>query len=74
MTIDVSEAQRVLRDAAREELLTVRELASIFDVSEDAIYSWIRKGAMPAVRVGPHQRVRVRVTVAAEFFASSSAA
>ena len=43
------------------ELFTVAECAAILNVSRKLIGNWIREGALPAVRLGPGQRlIRIR--------------
>jgi excisionase family DNA binding protein len=42
------------------ELLTVREVADSMRVSTMTVYRLIRSGALPAIRVGKHFRIRVR--------------
>ncbi len=41
------------------ELLTVREVAGVMRVSSMTVYRLIRSGALPAIRVGKHFRIRV---------------
>lgn len=48
-------------------LLTVREVAARFGVHEDTIRRWVEKGALDAVRLGPHgpgRKPRVRISEA----------
>jgi len=40
------------------ELLTVREVADSMRVSTMTVYRLIRSGALPAIRVGTHFRIR----------------
>ena len=40
-------------------LLTVREVAESMRVSTMTVYRLIRSGALPAIRVGTHFRIRV---------------
>lgn len=40
-------------------LLTVREVADAMRVSTMTVYRLIRSGALPAIRVGKHFRIRV---------------
>lgn len=42
------------------ELLTVREVADAIRVSTMTVYRLIRAGALPAIRVGKHFRIRTR--------------
>ncbi len=43
------------------ELFTVAEAASILGVSRKLVSSWIRQGLLPAIRLGPGQRLlRIR--------------
>ncbi len=43
------------------ELFTIAECAAILNVSRKLISNWIRTGALPAIRLGPGQRLlRVR--------------
>lgn len=42
------------------EFVTVSELARYWHVSERTIYRHILKGALPAVRIGPFGRLRLR--------------
>ena len=42
------------------ELLTVREVADAIRVSTMTVYRLIRGGALPAIRVGKHFRIRTR--------------
>lgn len=44
----------------RREYLTVREVAEFWSISDDAVYSAIRKGSLAAYRVGGSIRVRLR--------------
>jgi excisionase family DNA binding protein len=44
----------------RHVLLTVREVADSMRVSTMTVYRLIRSGALPAIRVGKHFRIRVR--------------
>ena len=41
-------------------LLTVREVADSMRVSTMTVYRLIRSGALPAIRVGKHFRIRAR--------------
>jgi excisionase family DNA binding protein len=41
-------------------LLTVREVADAMRVSTMTVYRLIRSGALPAIRVGKHFRIRAR--------------
>jgi excisionase family DNA binding protein len=41
-------------------LLTVREVADAMRVSTMTVYRLIRGGALPAIRVGKHFRIRAR--------------
>lgn len=41
-------------------LLTVREVAEAMRVSTMTVYRLIRAGALPAIRVGKHFRIRVQ--------------
>ena len=41
-------------------LLTVREVAESMRVSTMTVYRLIRAGAIPAIRVGKHFRIRTR--------------
>jgi excisionase family DNA binding protein len=41
-------------------LLTVREVAESMRVSTMTVYRLIRSGALPAIRVGKHFRIRAR--------------
>jgi excisionase family DNA binding protein len=42
-------------------LLSIAETAAILDVSRKLISSWIHSGALPAIRLGPGQRlIRIR--------------
>jgi len=43
-----------------ERLLTVREVAEVMRVSTMTVYRLIRGGALPAIRVGKHFRIRER--------------
>lgn len=47
------------RDRPDDELLTVREAAEEFKLNPETIARWVRKGALPAVRVGPRGKRRV---------------
>ena len=43
------------------ELFTVAETAAILGVSRKLVSQWIRQGALPAIRLGPGQRLlRIR--------------
>jgi excisionase family DNA binding protein len=45
------------------ELFTVAETAAILGVSRKSVSNWIHEGALPAVRLGPGQRLlRIRRT------------
>jgi len=44
----------------QHELLTVREIADAMRVSTMTVYRLIRAGALPAIRVGKHFRIRAR--------------
>jgi excisionase family DNA binding protein len=44
----------------RHVLLTVREVAESMRVSTMTVYRLIRSGALPAIRVGKHFRIRAR--------------
>jgi excisionase family DNA binding protein len=44
----------------RHVLLTVREVADAMRVSTMTVYRLIRSGALPAIRVGKHFRIRER--------------
>ena len=44
----------------QHELLTVREVADAMRVSTMTIYRLVRAGALPAIRVGKHFRIRAR--------------
>ena len=44
----------------RHVLLTVREVADSMRVSTMTVYRLIRSGALPAIRVGKHFRIRAR--------------
>jgi excisionase family DNA binding protein len=44
----------------QHELLTVREVADAMRVSTMTVYRLIRAGALPAIRVGKHFRIRAR--------------
>jgi excisionase family DNA binding protein len=56
-----SGGQRVTTVGERQhELLTVREVADAMRVSTMTIYRLIRAGALPAIRVGKHFRIRAR--------------
>lgn len=41
-------------------LLTVREAAAYCRVDVATVRNWIRKGALPHLRVGPYQIIRIR--------------
>jgi len=43
---------------ADHQLLTVREVADVMRVSTMTVYRLIRAGALPAIRVGKHFRIR----------------
>lgn len=44
-----------------EPLLTIREVAMLYNVTAQTVDNWIRKGYMPCVRIGPGGRyVRIR--------------
>ena len=48
-------------DLSDRDLLKVSEVAQICNVHRDTVYQWIKKGAVPHVRVGPPPGlVRVR--------------
>ena len=46
------------------QLFTITETAVILGVSRRLVSNWIQEGALPAIRLGPGQRL-VRVTIAA---------
>ena len=46
--------------AEEQRLLTVREVAETTRVSTMTVYRLIRSGALPAIRVGKHFRIRPR--------------
>jgi len=53
------------------ELFTVAETASILGVSRKLVSTWIRQGALPAIRLGPGQRLlRIRRADLEAFIAS----
>ena len=53
------------------ELFTVAETASILGVSRKLVSAWIRQGALPAIRLGPGQRLlRIRRADLEAFIAS----
>jgi excisionase family DNA binding protein len=57
----VSAGQGVTTVGERQhELLTVREIADAMRVSTMTVYRLIRAGALPAIRVGKHFRIRAR--------------
>jgi excisionase family DNA binding protein len=43
----------------RRPLLTVGEAAALLTVDADTVRRWIEKGAMRALAVGPHHRLRI---------------
>lgn len=46
---------------AQLEFYTVAEVGLILNVSQKLIFSWVKNGALPAVRLGPGQRlIRIR--------------
>lgn len=47
--------------ARADDLLRVTEGAKLLNVHEDTLYQWIRKGAVPHVRVGPEGRTLIRL-------------
>lgn len=52
------------------EMFTMGEVASILGVSRKLIRTWISEGALPAIRLGPGQRlVRIRCRDLEEFIA-----
>lgn len=52
------------------ELFTVAEAASILGVSRKLVGEWIREGVLPAIRLGPGQRLlRIRRSDLEEFVA-----
>jgi excisionase family DNA binding protein len=56
-----STGQEVTTVSERQhELLTVREIADAMRVSTMTVYRLIRAGALPAIRVGKHFRIRAR--------------
>jgi excisionase family DNA binding protein len=44
--------------AARQQLLTVSEVADVMRVSNMTVYRLIKSGQLPAVRVGKNYRIR----------------
>ncbi len=43
------------------QLLSIDEAATILDVSRKSVSNWIHDGALPAIRLGPSQRlIRIR--------------
>lgn len=43
------------------QLLSIQETAAILDVSRKLVSNWIHSGALPAIRLGPGQRlIRIR--------------
>jgi excisionase family DNA binding protein len=52
--------QGVTTVGEQHELLTVREVAGAMRVSTMTVYRLIRAGALPAIRVGKHFRIRAR--------------
>lgn len=52
--------------AADDPLLTPAEAAAALGnaVSAETIRRWMRKGAIPVVRVGPYRRAMIRLSVA----------
>ena len=42
-------------------LLTVAQAATRYGLPRKLAYRWVRKGALPVVRIGPTKRLRVRV-------------
>ena len=60
-----------------DELLTVSEAADRYKVHADTIRTWVRKGVIACVRIGPHGLIRLRPadleeTVTPEDVASAS--
>jgi excisionase family DNA binding protein len=46
---------------AQLEFYTVAEVGLILNVSQKLVFSWVKNGALPAVRLGPGQRlIRIR--------------
>ncbi len=43
-----------------DELLTVKEAAARFRIHPETLRRWIRAGAVPCERVGPHGIIRLR--------------
>jgi excisionase family DNA binding protein len=47
--------------SANLQLLSIQETAAILDVSRKLVSKWIHSGALPAIRLGPGQRlIRIR--------------
>jgi excisionase family DNA binding protein len=47
---------------AGERYLSVEEVADKYGVHADTVRRWLLKGAVQAIRVGPGERPRVRIT------------
>jgi excisionase family DNA binding protein len=45
-------------EATPPEVLNVREVAELWNVSESTVWHWVRTGRLPAFRVGGSVRVR----------------
>ena len=44
----------------KDEILTIKEAAKLLKYSETTLRSWVKKGKMPAFRVGRKYRIRIR--------------
>ncbi|HPD40585.1 MAG TPA: helix-turn-helix domain-containing protein [Anaerolineae bacterium] len=52
------------------DLYTVAETAAILSVSQKSVFAWIKEGLLPAIRIGPGQKlIRVRRKDLEEFIA-----
>jgi excisionase family DNA binding protein len=61
-------AHNLARRQSHHDLLTVREAAALYHVHPESVWRWVREGLIPAVRVGPFRRVRLRRVVLSRFF------
>jgi len=44
----------------KDEILTIKEAAKLLKYSEATLRSWVKKGKVPAFRVGRKYRIRIR--------------
>ena len=57
-----------------EPLYTIREVAARLHVHQETLKRWIKKGAVPIVRVGPSQLIRIPESTVQDLIASVSSA